>query len=147
MKFRDEYWFLSNMYPCPVPVIINGKERVFPCAETAFQAMKCPDQADRFIGLDGFAAKRIGRKVPLRSDWNHVRVHIMRTVIRSKFMTNPDLLKKLKMVRDEIVEDNTWNDTFWGRCNGVGENRLGQILMELRDFYGSRNFNMENTYG
>jgi len=26
-----------------------------------------------------------------------------------------------------------WHDTVWGKCNGVGENRLGIILMQIRD--------------
>ena len=25
------------------------------------------------------------------------------------------------------------NETFWGVCNGVGENKLGHILMEVRE--------------
>ncbi len=33
----------------------------------------------------------------------------------------------------EIVERNTWNDTFWGVCKGKGENHLGILLMEIRD--------------
>ena len=32
-----------------------------------------------------------------------------------------------------LEEGNTWNDTFWGVCNGVGENNLGRILMEVRE--------------
>ena len=32
----------------------------------------------------------------------------------------------------KIVEGNTWGDVFWGVCNGVGENHLGEILMKVR---------------
>ena len=32
-----------------------------------------------------------------------------------------------------IVEGNTWGDVFWGVCNGIGENHLGNILMDVRD--------------
>lgn len=32
----------------------------------------------------------------------------------------------------ELVEGNTWNDTFWGICNGTGENHLGKLLMKVR---------------
>jgi predicted NAD-dependent protein-ADP-ribosyltransferase YbiA (DUF1768 family) len=33
---------------------------------------------------------------------------------------------------EELVEGNWWNDTFWGVCNGVGENNLGKLLMKIR---------------
>ena len=33
----------------------------------------------------------------------------------------------------ELREENNWNDKIWGTCNGIGENNLGKILMELRD--------------
>jgi predicted NAD-dependent protein-ADP-ribosyltransferase YbiA (DUF1768 family) len=32
----------------------------------------------------------------------------------------------------ELVEGNWWDDTFWGVCNGVGQNNLGKILMDTR---------------
>ena len=34
---------------------------------------------------------------------------------------------------EELVEGNTWSDTTWGVCNGVGENKLGRLLMIVRD--------------
>lgn len=32
----------------------------------------------------------------------------------------------------ELVEGNTWGDRYWGVVDGVGENRLGKLLMERR---------------
>ena len=32
----------------------------------------------------------------------------------------------------ELVEVNSWGDTFYGVCNGVGENHLGKLLMKIR---------------
>lgn len=32
----------------------------------------------------------------------------------------------------ELIEGNTWGDRIWGVCDGVGENRLGKILMRVR---------------
>jgi hypothetical protein len=32
-----------------------------------------------------------------------------------------------------LIEGNTWGDTFWGVCNGVGENNLGKTLMNVRE--------------
>ena len=55
MQFRNEYYFLSNMYPVNVPYRIAGTDYVFPCAESAFQAAKSPAMA-------GFKKKKTKRK-------------------------------------------------------------------------------------
>ena len=133
MKFRNEYWFLSNMYPCDCE--FGGIK--FTCAESLFQALKCTNRNDmrKFEGIDGYKAKQLGRKVNLRSDWNTYRLKAMRLTLEVKFGRNPELRSKLKATGNiELVEDNTWNDTFWGKCNGVGENNLGKILMDLRSY-------------
>lgn len=31
-----------------------------------------------------------------------------------------------------LIEKNTWGDTYFGVCNGVGENNLGKDLMSIR---------------
>ena len=139
MFFRNEYWFLSNMYPCEIRV--NGL--VFTCAEACFQSFKTTDVNERkkFQGIDGFEAKKLGRSVSLRSDWNDIRIEVMSRVIHAKFKQNPDLTKKLQDTGDLlIIEDNTWKDTFWGRCNSKGYNLLGQILMNERDRIDSLDF-------
>ena len=132
MNFRNEYAFLSNMYPCKINIDIEGAHYSFRCAEAAFQAHKCPERAHEFESMDGREAKRTGRYVNLRSDWLDLRDNVMRNVLKAKF-SDPTLLKKLKSIPGEICEDNTWNDTYWGRCNGRGMNKLGIMLTEIRD--------------
>jgi ribA/ribD-fused uncharacterized protein len=119
------------MYPCR---IFLGDESYI-CAESAFQAMKCVDPAERLIFsfLDGKSAKRYGRQVKLRSDWEQIKDNVMLEVLKAKFLQNPELLKKLKRTTGIIREDNTWGDTYWGVCNGVGRNKLGELLMIIRD--------------
>lgn len=130
MKFRYEYYFLSNMYPCKIKL---GKY-TFSCAEAAFQAAKCPARVSEFIGIDGYAAKKLGRKVELRSDWNEVKLNFMERIVRAKFNQHPELKEKLiNLDCPTIVEDNNWGDTFWGVCNGKGENHLGKILTKLKE--------------
>lgn len=52
---------------------------------------------------------------------------------RQKY-TVPYLREKLLATGDaELVEGNTWGDRFWGVCNGVGQNWLGRLLMQVRD--------------
>lgn len=130
MRFKGEYGFLSNMYLC------NGIEwegEVYKTSETIFQMMKCKNDEDkkRFKILNGFEAKKLGRKVELRTDWDEVKVDVMRDVLKAKFKGR--LLAKLRNVKVGIVEDNHWGDRYWGVCNGVGENMLGKLLMEIRD--------------
>lgn len=135
MRFINEYSFLSNMYPCQIRY---GGE-TFPCVETAFQYMKCCDSNDkkRFRKngdwVDGFTARKLGRQVKLIKDWNSARLVIMYELLEEKFYNNEKLRKALKDTGDlYIEEENNWNDTFWGVCNGVGQNLLGKMIMEIR---------------
>ena len=128
MRFRNEFYFLSNMYPCKIVY----KDYVFNNAEAFFQACKDGASARKFVGIDGFTAKRLGRTVKLRPNWNEIRTRVMKRVLIEKFRQNPDLMEKLKSIKGPIVEDNDWNDTFWGCCRGVGRNELGKILEEIR---------------
>lgn len=131
MKFRDQYAFLSNMCPCEV---VDEYGIKYKCVETAFQAAKTNNVQDRaFISnLNGPSAKKAGRRVKIIPNWDKERLNVMYRLLKQKF-SNPELLSKLLYITGEIVEDNTWGDTFWGKCNGEGENHLGIMLMKIRD--------------
>ncbi len=47
-------------------------------------------------------------------------------------VVKPDAEWKKLLSPEELVEGNWWNDTFWGVCNGEGQNNLGKILMKIR---------------
>ena len=136
-SFRDEYFFLSNFYP--VEIKLDGI--VYPNAETAFQAQKTLDVEERrkFSMLKNpVQAKRLGRKVKLRDDWEEVKLDIMTEVVSQKFLQHPHLIEMLFQTGDEeLVEGNKWGDRFWGVCKGKGKNHLGKILMKIRDAYKS----------
>ena len=72
-SFEGEYSFLSNFFE--VDVIYN--DVTFKNNEAAFQAQKCPSRINEFINLPPNKAKRLGRKVELRSDWDQVKDQIM----------------------------------------------------------------------
>ena len=135
--FRDKYFFLSNFYP--VEIKLDGI--VYPNAETAFQAQKTLDVEERrkFSMLKNpVQAKRLGRKVKLRDDWEEVKLDIMTEVVSQKFLQHPHLIEMLLQTGDEeLIEGNKWGDRFWGVCKGKGENHLGKILMKIRDAYKS----------
>ena len=129
-SFSGDYRFLSNFYP--VKVVLDGV--TYPTVENAYQAAKTLDLEKRMMFLDVFPgfAKRLGQRLELRPDWNDVKLDIMKRLNEQKYM-RPDLRKKLcDTYPIDIVEGNTWGDTFWGVCEGKGSNHLGQILMTIR---------------
>jgi ribA/ribD-fused uncharacterized protein len=74
-----------------------------------------------------------GRQVQARPDWEQVKVGIMEQLVRLKFTTHSSLRDQLLATGDaELLEGNTWKDTFWGVCRGQGRNELDKILMKVR---------------
>lgn len=134
MKFRNEYYFMSNMCPCEIKFIYGGKEYAFKCAESAFQAMKCKNVSDmkKFVNLSGYEAKALGKKVLLKDNWEDIKVNVMNCILKLKFK-NAFHRNMLNNVHGEICEDNDWGDNFWGKHLGYGKNMLGKLLMKIRD--------------
>lgn len=138
--FDGKYAFLSNFYDCPV----TYKGLTYRNNEAAFQAQKTLNESARkeFTQLPPNLAKRKGRKVALRSDWEQIKDEVMYELCLEKFVGNSDLLELLRRTKNtEIVEGNYWHDNCWGnctceKCNKItGKNKLGKILMEIRDKY------------
>jgi ribA/ribD-fused uncharacterized protein len=140
-SFSGRWRFLSNFFPAPF--MYDG--RLWPTSEHAFNAMKSLDMGEQ----NGVAAastpaeaKRRGRQVRLRSDWDAtVRYQVMREVLYAKFTANPGRVRALLSTGTaRLVEGNTWHDQTWGDCRcgrpacaEPGQNHLGQMLMELRE--------------
>lgn len=134
-NFNGEFRFLSNFYNAPV----KYKGLTYQNTEAAFHAQKDEARASEFTELNPSEAKRLGRRVNLRSDWNDIRVDVMYDINKSKFEQNPKLKEKLINTGDlELIEGNTWGDRFWGVCGGIGENKLGEILMRIRNEYKAK---------
>lgn len=132
-NFKTErYKFLSNFYP----VEVEFEGYIYSSVEHAYQAAKTFSEKHR---LDIYncktpgQAKRLGKKVPMRPDWELVKLDVMKDLLQKKFKSSY-LAGLLKGTGDaELVEGNWWGDTYWGVCNGEGENHLGKLLMEIRD--------------
>lgn len=131
-SFSGEYRFLSNFWPS----VVTDEEYRYPTVEHAYQAAKTTSASHRrdiaWAPTAG-VAKRLGRRVPIRPDWEDVKIDVMRGLLRQKF-AEPTLRAKLLATGTALlVEGNTWGDRFWGQCPvGVGENWLGRLLMEIR---------------
>jgi ribA/ribD-fused uncharacterized protein len=138
IEFEDQFAFLSNFYNSPFEY--DGIK--YPTNEHFFQAMKTLDQEERkviaAVATPG-EAKRLGRKVTLRADWEEVKTDVMMLGLRLKFSQNPSLAASLIETGDEeLIEGNWWHDNTWGNClcakcsRTPGRNLLGMLLMELR---------------
>ncbi len=162
VRFDGEYHFLSNFYAAPITV--GSGPYTFQTNEHAFQAAKWhamdqsnPEAINDYIQSvisedDPKRAKYAGRSVKIDlAKWESIKVWCMRNIVFTKFKQHPELQTKLVSTGAcMLVESNTWNDTFWGRCEGKGKNVLGSILMEVRGFYahsGAPWFNPDNDLG
>ena len=133
--FNGEYRFLSNFWPCQ----IEFEGLVYQSTEAAYQAAKTHNNDKRWAiaQMSASESKRAGRALELRSDWEDVKLPIMKRLLQKKFY-DPELGKKLLETSEEYLEEtNYWHDNFWGnctctRCAGKGQNYLGKYLMEVR---------------
>jgi N-glycosidase YbiA len=134
-EFRGVYRWLSNFYTCSV--IFDSA--MYRSAEAAYQAAKTLDHKQRipFMHYEALEAKRAGRLLILRPDWELVKLGIMERIVQEKFK-NPELAGKLLATEHaQLIEGNLWHDQYWGQCfcakhKGEGENHLGKILMRER---------------
>ena len=131
-SFKGKYFFLSNFFEAPV--IYDGI--TYLNNEAAFQAQKTLNKKQRlkFAMLNSSQAKKMGRSVSLRPDWEDIKIDIMYNICKAKFTQNETLKTNLLKTGDAtLIEGNTWGDKIWGQVNGVGENNLGKILMRIRE--------------
>jgi ribA/ribD-fused uncharacterized protein len=132
-KFSGQYRFLSNFYFSE----IEYDGIIYPTVEHAFQSQKTLDidlrkKISRIWNTG--QAKKFGRKVKLRKDWEDIKLKVMEDLVRLKFSTYQTLKRQLiKTGNAELIESNNWFDYYWGVCNGKGQNNLGKILMKVRD--------------
>lgn len=137
-KFEGVYCFLSNFYCANC----EFDREIYPSSEHAYQAAKTLDRQERLLIQkcpSPGSAKRAGRNVTLRKNWDEIKNQIMLEIVRNKFTRHEDLKKDLIATGDAIlIEGNTWHDDEWGicfcdSCNGRGHNMLGTILMQVRE--------------
>lgn len=78
-------------------------------------------------------------------NWDDKRLNLMIELLIQKY-SNESLMQKLLETGDKfLIEGNTWNDTFWGVCNGQGRNYLGRILMNIREKIIDGQIKMNNS--
>lgn len=132
-NFRGPYRWLSNHGDSVI--VFNGIK--YPTVEHAYQASKFLDVIHH-KNIEKLKQPRLSREYArananeIRADWDDIKLDSMAGFLRQKFSI-PELQEKLLDTGNaELIEENTWNDTFWGICNGIGENNLGKLLMKIR---------------
>ena len=137
-----QFYSVSGDHGCfsnfsPHPVRIQGK--TWPTSEHYFQAQKfagTPDEEEIRLAKSPMIAARMGRsrKRPLRKDWESVKDAIMHEAVLAKFTQHDDLREILLSTGDAEIVEHTTNDRYWGDGgDGRGQNRLGKILMRVRE--------------
>lgn len=133
-EFSREFRWLSNFWP----VTVTDGEVEYPTVEHAYQASKFKDIGirEKFSRLPTARdAKRWGRDIKTTTeDWDEVKESRMYYFLRQKFSHGSFLAEALNSTgKCSIVEGNTWRDRFWGMTNGTGSNRLGKLIMKIRE--------------
>lgn len=135
-QFKGDYRYLSNFYHSPFEDL---KGNFYRTVEHFYQSHKSSKKRVQKWIRDSITpgeAKRRGKKVTLREDWNFKREEVMMEGLKLKFNTYPELKRRLVSTGDiELQEGNYWGDDYWGVDLKVneGKNRLGELLMELRE--------------
>jgi ribA/ribD-fused uncharacterized protein len=107
----------------------------FPSVEHAYQAAKFPKERHaELLVKTSSEVKKLGYKVTLPHDWEDIKFGIMQQLVAQKFDNDMDLNRRLFDTGTKYLEErNDWKDKYWGTNEqGVGENNLGKILMEIR---------------
>ena len=131
---KNAYGEFSNF--TSFPFVLDGVE--WPTSEHYFQAQKFNDETYREkirTTNSPMIAARLGRsrRVPIRPDWESVKIDVMRKAVRAKFNAHDELKELLLSTGDEELIEDAAGDSFWGcGADGSGKNWLGRILMKVR---------------
>jgi ribA/ribD-fused uncharacterized protein len=144
------YGYLHNYYPAEITV----DHQVWPTAEHYYQGMKfvkeAPEIAEQIRCIPSpTLAFDMGqrRDFPLCSDWDtefsrgegnvtRRKLEIMRQAIKAKFDQHVELRNQLIRTQGRRIRERSTPDAFWGEGeDGLGENKFGELLMELRQEY------------
>jgi len=147
-SFQGDYRFLSNFWPC----YIAWEGLVYPSLEHAYAASKMDDRSIKMMiqscATPGDAKEYLaGHDIKPAMSWTiQKKLLVMETLLFLKFGGKEPLLTKALMATGnaELIEGNTWDDTFWGVCNGEGENNLGKLLMKVRQSLLEEKSRIEN---
>lgn len=137
-QFHGRYAFLNNRYRAPF--ILNGI--IYPTAETAYLALHSDNKSiqAKIARSTPEQARRILHNTKIRDNWEDIKIEVMEQILRAKFQQNPALKKQLILTRNrDLHPENHNHENFWesctcSACQNLGENMLGELLMNERKF-------------
>lgn len=132
-SFCGEYKFLSNMFIC---YFIDDDGVEYKSVEHFYQSYKTVNACERSkirCAETPMESKRLGRECKLRAHWDLIKDSIMEDALRLKFKNEYLKAKLIVTYPHDLVEGNWWGDTYWGVFEGRGSNKLGILLMKIRD--------------
>jgi N-glycosidase YbiA len=118
---------------------IKLKGKIWQTSEHYFQAQKFAGTAQEEkirLAKTPMLAAQMGRdrSQKLRKDWDNIKDNMMYEAVWAKFTQHPDLEQLLLATEDAILVEHTENDDYWGDGgDGSGSNKLGKILMKIRE--------------
>jgi len=114
-------------------------DKYWPTVEHYFQAQKFAgteqESAIQRARTPG-DAKGLGRTtaIPLRDDWEDIKDEVMYVGVLRKFQTHREPRERLLATGNEEIVESAPGDYYWGcGADGSGQNKLGRILMRVRD--------------
>jgi ribA/ribD-fused uncharacterized protein len=134
-RVDDEYGYFSNFAPYPISISCE----LWSTVEHYFQASKFLDyEITRKIKSikSPMKAAEEGRNPNnhLRNDWEEIKERVMKQALTAKFLQHHLLKVQLLETGDAKIVEHTVNDNYWGDGgDGTGQNRLGELLMEVRE--------------
>ena len=132
---QDEYGCFSNFAIFPIKL----KGKMWPTSEHYFQAQKFVGKKNKNEirkASSPMVAARKGRerKRKIRKDWEKIKESTMKDAIYAKFTQHDELKEVLLSTGSSTLVERTDKDLYWGDGgDGSGKNRLGILLMQLRD--------------
>lgn len=138
LQFKGAYAFLSNDYPAAV----TYEGIAYPCAASAFLASKFADseQKKAIAQMTPEKAKQRYSAIPGSSDWQKRQTAVMEEIVRLKFQQHPEYRERLLGTGARRLVHGGKKDKCWGvnLITWEGENRLGLILMKIRNEWMER---------
>jgi len=132
-KFDEVF---SNFVPSKV--VLDGV--IYPTVEHAYQAAKTELVFQRAMIVQAETpgkAKKLGKHVTLRKDWEAIKYSIMLDLLKQKFDKYGKYTEVLLSTGDEPIAEGAekWDDREWGLgSDGSGKNLLGRALVEVREW-------------
>ena len=137
---NEDYGYLSNFADSPIQL----SEVIWPTSEHYYQAQKFTDPSVQQKILNASTpdeAFKLSRKYNhlVKSDWMDVRHSVMRYIVFEKFRQNRHFTHLLVSTGDKLLKEHSHKDSYWGDGgDGQGQNELGKILMEVRDYFAEQ---------